>query len=207
MTVNSVAKYKGNTYAALIDGTTVYLHREIVADFGLRSGMEISDEKYAEIMLASDRRRATERGLYLLDYRDYSYVELFKKLSENYDEDICYYVTDKLASLGIINDRRYAENLARKYIEVKKYGFYRASNEMYRKGLDRELVNEVLSAYEDSTVERICDIIGRKYSGSLDDRDKVRKMKNALARQGYSFDDINKAVRMMECEDDDEYEY
>ncbi len=206
MTVNSAEKYKGSTWEVVIDGTKIYLHREIVADFGITPGRQITEERYQEMLLASDRRRAFERGMYLLDYRDYSYRELFKKLLENYDEEICYYVTDRLASLGIINDRRYAENLARKYIEVKKYGFYRASNEMYRKGLDRDLVDEVLSVYEEDTAERICELIRKKYMSCLDDRDKVRKMKNALVRQGYSFDDINTAVRMMECADDDEFE-
>ena len=80
MIINSVAKYKGTTYEVVIDGNKIYLHREIVADFGLRPMTEISEEKYGEMLLASDRRRATERALYLLDYRDYSYVELFKKL-------------------------------------------------------------------------------------------------------------------------------
>lgn len=206
MTVNSAARYKGSTWEVFIDGNRIYLHKEIVADYGLRPGAEISPERYEEMMLASDRRRATERGLYLLDYRDYSYSELFKKLNENYDEDTCYYVLNKLASLGLINDRRYAENLARKYMEVQKYGYYRASNEMCRKGLDRELVTEVLSAYEEGTAERICEIIRKKYSGYLDDPYKVRRMKNALARRGYSFSDINEAVRMMECADYDEYE-
>lgn len=206
MTVNSAVRYKGNTWEVFIDGNRIYLHKEIVADYGLRPGADISPERYEEMMLASDRRRATERGLYLLDYRDYSYSELFKKLNENYDEDTCYYVLNKLASLGLINDRRYAENLARKYMEVQKYGYYRASNEMCRKGLDRELVTEVLSAYEEGTAERICEIIRKKYSGYLDDPDKVRRMKNALARRGYSFSDINEAVRMMECADYDEYE-
>lgn len=206
MTVNSAARYKGSTWEVFIDGNRIYLHKEIVADYGLRPGAEISTERYEEMMLASDRRRATERGLYLLDYRDYSYSELFKKLNENYDEDTCYYVLNKLVSLGLINDRRYAENLARKYMEVQKYGYYRASNEMYRKGLDRELVAEVLSTYDEGTAERICEIIRQKYSGYLDDPDKVRRMKNALARRGYSFSDINEAVRMMECADYDEYE-
>ncbi|MCI6582215.1 MAG: recombination regulator RecX [Oscillospiraceae bacterium] len=206
MTVNSAARYKGSTWEVFIDGNRIYLHKEIVADYGLRPGAEISPERYEEMMLASDRRRATERALYLLDYRDYSYSELFKKLNENYDEDTCYYVLNKLVSLGLINDRRYAENLARKYMEVQKYGYYRASNEMYRKGLDRDLVAEVLSTYDEGTAERICEIIRQKYSGYLDDPDKVRRMKNALARRGYSFSDINEAVRMMECADYDEYE-
>ena len=206
MIIDSVKKYKGTTYEVIIDGNRIWLHKDIVADYGLAYKKEISEEKYTDMLLASDRRRAVERGMYLLDYRDYSYKELFKKLSENYDEEICYYAVDKLVSLGIINDRRYAENLARKYIEVKKYGFYRASNEMYRKGIDRELVDEILEVYRDSTSDRICELINKKYHDCLDDRDKLRKMKNALVRQGYSFDEINTAVRMLECADDDEYQ-
>jgi regulatory protein len=163
---------------------------------------ELSEERYSDMLLASDRRRAIERGMYLLDYRDYSYKELFRKLSESYDEEICFYAVDKLASLGIINDRRYAENLAHKYIEVKKYGFYRASNEMYLRGLDKELVNEVLEAYREGTVGRICEVIRKKYSSYLDDRDKIHKMKNALVRMGYSYDEINTAVQSLECSDD-----
>ena len=206
MIIDSVKKYKGTTYEVVIDGNRIWLHKDIVSDYGLAYKKEISEEKYTDMLLASDRRRAVERGMYLLDYRDYSYKELFKKLSENYDEEICYYAVDKLVSLGIINDRRYAENLARKYIEVKKYGFYRASNEMYRKGIDRELVDEILEVYRDSTSDRICELINKKYHDCLDDRDKLRKMKNALVRQGYSFDEINTAVRMLECADDDEYQ-
>ena len=206
MIIDSVKKYKGTTYEVIIDGNRIWLHKDIVADYGLAYKKEISEEKYTDMLLASDRRRAVERGMYLLDYRDYSYKELFKKLSENYDEEICYYAVDKLVSLGIINDRRYAENLARKYIEVKKFGFYRASNEMYRKGIDRELVDEILEVYRDSTSDRICELINKKYHDCLDDRDKLRKMKNALVRQGYSFDEINTAVRMLECADDDEYQ-
>lgn len=206
MIIDSVKKYKGTTYEVVIDGNRIWLHKDIVADYGLAYKKEISEEKYTDMLLASDRRRAVERGMYLLDYRDYSYKELFKKLSENYDEEICYYAVDKLVSLGIINDRRYAENLARKYIEVKKYGFYRASNEMYRKGIDRELVDEILEVYRDSTSDRICELINKKYHDCLDDRDKIRKMKNALVRQGYSFDEINTAIRMLECADDDEYQ-
>ena len=206
MIIDSVKKYKGTTYEVVIDGNRIWLHKDIVADYGLAYKKEISEEKYTDMLLASDRRRAVERGMYLLDYRDYSYKELFKKLSENYDEEICYYAVDKLVSLGIINERTYAENLARKYIEVKKYGFYRASNEMYRKGIDRELVDEILEVYRDSTSDRICELINKKYHDCLDDRDKLRKMKNALVRQGYSFDEINTAVRMLECADDDEYQ-
>lgn len=129
--------------------------------------------------------------MYLLDYRDYSYSELYKKLLNNYGEQICYDVCDKLAELGFINDRRYAESLARKYMEVKKFGYFRAVQEMRLKGLSKELIDEVLSGYEDTVHERLAELIEKKYLRKLEDEDDVKKVKNALARQGYSYSDIN----------------
>lgn len=204
MIISSVAVFKGNTFEVIVEGKKIYLHKDIVADYGLRSTKEISEELLEEILTASEKRKAFERGMYLLDYRDYSYKELFEKLASSYDEDICFYVADRLAELGILNDRRYAENLARKYIEVKKYGPYRASMEMYRKGINRELINEILEKYSENTIDVLYELVMKKYSTYLGDRDKVRKMKNALVRLGYSFDDINKVVRMCECPEEDE---
>ena len=203
MIITSVQKYKGETFEVCVDEKKIYLHRDIVLDYHIKVNTEITEELFEEILVSSEKRRATERGLYLLDYRDYSYRELFKKLSENYDEDTCFYVVDKLTGMGLINDRRYAENLARKYIEVKKFGPYRASSEMYRKGLSRELVAEALSKYEDDTTEILYELVIKKYSRYLDDPDGIRKTKNALVRQGYSFDDINKVMKII-AESDDE---
>ena len=153
-----------------------------------------------------EHKEEIRKAMQLLSFRDRTEKELRDRLrSDGFADEGIEAAVSYVSSFGYLDDRRYAENLARKYIEVKKYGAYRASREMYQKGLDRELVDEVLSAYEDGTRERICEIIRKKYSGCLDDRDKVRKMKNALVRQGYSFDDINAAVKMMDCECDDEY--
>ena len=197
MIITSVQKYKGDTFEICVDEKKIYLHRDIVVDYHIKAMTEISEELFEEILTASEKRRATERGLYLLDYRDYSYKELFKKLSENYDEDTCFYVVYKLTGMGLINDRRYAANLAQKYIEVKKFGPYRASAEMCRKGLSRELVNEALSKYEDDTIEILYEFVMKKYSRYLSDPDGIRKTKNALVRQGYSFDDINTVMKII----------
>ncbi len=204
MIISSVSKYKGNTYEVVAGDEKIYLHKDLILDFSIKPGKELSEEEMYEITEASDKRRAFERGLFLLDYRDYSYRELFKKLSENYDEDICFYVLNRLCELGFINDRRYAENLARKYVEVKKYGPYRASVEMHRKGLSRELIDEALEKYSDRIQDILTELISKKYYDCLGDREKLMKTKNALARYGYSYDDINTAIRTLEIEDDEE---
>lgn len=193
--IASVEKYKGKTYRIdFEEGEPAFINSEIISQFHLRAGTEIPDRAWEDVVYANDFRRARERAMYLLDYRDYSYSELYKKLLDNYDEQICFDVCDKLAELGFINDRRYAEALARKYMEVKKFGYYRAVQEMRQKGLSKELIDEVLAEYEDSTVERLTELVEKKYLRRLEDEDGIKKVKNALARQGYSYADINAAL-------------
>lgn len=196
MTIESVKPYKGSTVEVYIDGSPVYMHKDIVFDFSLKAGMQISEEKYDQMMYAVQKKRAMERALYLLDYRDHSYREIFDKLSVNYPEDICFYVTDRLAELGMINDRRYAQNLAAKFIKVKKYGPYRAVREMRTKGIDRQLAEEMVSEYEEQTRDILYELVEKKYLKNLTDEAGIRKVKNALCRQGYGFDDINAVVDM-----------
>lgn len=199
----SVEKYKGSTYRVDIENSEpAFLNSEIISKYNIRSSMEVSKDLWDEIVYSNEFRRARERAMYLLDYRDYSYSELYKKLLNNYGEQICYDVCDKLAELGFINDRRYAESLARKYMEVKKLGYFRAVQEMRLKGLSKELIDEVLSGYEDTVHERLAELVEKKYIRKLEDEDGVKKVKNALARQGYSYSDINAVLDdILESED------
>lgn len=199
----SVEKYKGSTYRVDIENSEpAFLNSEIISKYNVRSSMEVSEDLWDEIVYSNEFRRARERAMYLLDYRDYSYSELYKKLLNNYGEQICYDVCDKLAELGFINDRRYAESLARKYMEVKKLGYFRAVQEMRLKGLSKELIDEVLSGYEDTVHERLAELVEKKYIRKLEDEDGVKKVKNALARQGYSYSDINAVLDdILESED------
>ena len=65
---------------------------------------------------------------------------------------------------------------------------------MRRKGISKELANEILSEYEDTTQERLKDLIESKYARRLEDEDGIKKVKNALVRNGYSYKDINAAL-------------
>lgn len=195
LSIVSVEKYKGSTYQVnFADGEPAFINSEIIMQFGIRNGMSISESDWEKVDYANDFRRARERALYLMDYRDHSYIELFRKLEKNYDEGICYDVVDSLVSVGIVDDRRYAENLAQRLMEVKRCGYYKAVQEMRQRGISKELADEVLSPFEDSTVERIVELLATKYARKLDDGDGIRKVKNALVRNGYSYKDINIAM-------------
>lgn len=204
MKIICLEKYKGKTYRIEFDNNeTYFLHFDIICEFHLKEGMEIPSNAFEEIVFANDFRRAKERALYLLDYRDYSYTELFEKLEKNYSEDVCYKVLERMVELGTIDDRRYAERLARHYTEVKKFGYYRIASEMRNKGIPKDIIEEALSVYEDTVYERLFELINKKYYRYLDDEKGVKKVKNALVRYGYSYDDINAVLDEILCEFND----
>ena len=199
MEITSLAHYKGKTFEVGFDNERkLYLHIDIITDFGVSKGMEIERAELKKIVYASNFRRAYEYALYRLDYRDYSAQEIYEKLLETYkNETLCLEVVKKLARAGIINDERYAEKLARKLVESKKYGFRRAKREMMQKGLAEDTVNNALGLYDEVYEENIMCLVRGKYSRYLtdiSDRNSVEKAKNALVRYGYSYDEINRAV-------------
>lgn len=196
MLINSINKFKGNTYEISLDSSEkVYISRDIILQYSLTNNLEISKERLDEIIYADIMRKAKERALYLLDYKDYSYNQLYEKLEVNYPQDVCFEVLSNLVQLGILNDSRYAKNLAERLIVGKKYGSYRAIRELKQKGIDTDLAEEVVSYYEDTQVERLQDLIQSKYSRYLDDEKSLNKVKNALIRLGYSYDLINEVLK------------
>ncbi len=195
ITVISVEKYKGSTYQVeLSDGRKIYLNKQIANDFGIREGVSIPLSAIEQITYASDLRRARERALYLLEDRDHSYRELFEKLEKNYSEQICFEICGKMQELGFVNDERYAEKLAKYYTLSKMFSFRRARFEMQKKGISKELAEQTLMEYEDSSLERLRELVEKKHARYLTDEKGFLKVKNALARQGYDFSDISEVL-------------
>ena len=199
MRIHSIEKYKGSTFCIEFEeGSRIYLHQELIGEYYLKSGMELTAAEVLKIHRASDLRRARERALYLLTGRDYGYKELFDKLEKNYPEDICLEICDKMVQLRLIDDAQYAQKLAKELLEIKLLGAYRARFEMLRRGLDRTLVDEALEAMEDDTLERLSELVERKYVRYLTDYKGFQKVKAALGRLGYGYSDISAVLDLYE---------
>lgn len=202
--IQSVDKYKGKTFCVELDGGEVqYLNEEIILQYHLAEGAEVPDSAWEDILYSDKLRKARERALYLLDYRDYSYTELFRKLERSYPDEVCFETMGRLVELGMINDRRYAQNIARRLCGIKGYGCYRAAQEMRLKGLDRELVDSALEPYAEGSVERIKELVSEKYASGITDRSSYEKMKRSLVRRGYSCCQIKQALEELEIEPPD----
>lgn len=172
---------------------------------GYVSGDEIDDGDLAAFKEAAVSRLAFNSAMFSLDMRDHSEKEIRQKLIRKYDEHSVDSAVEKLIGLGLINDRRYAELLTRELFERKKYGKNRVRSELFRHGIASDIINEVIEAYEEENdsdnVEKIVDIIRKKYYNKLIDEKSRQKVVAALVRLGYSFSDIRQAMREFSCDE------
>ena len=149
----------------------------------------------------SAEKTPRQRALEMLDRRDYSRAELLKKLTEKgvSAEDAAEAV-EYLASLGFVDDRRYASLVLRQYAG-KGYGSRRVRMELMRRGLDRNVIDDALTEMpeQDDTLDRL---LQQKLRGSFDRAD-VKKATDALVRKGYGYDEIAAALRRLRAELED----
>ena len=115
---------------------------------------------------------------------------------------MCFEVCSRLAELGIINDRRYAEKLCRQLFEIKKLGKYRVRQEMRMKGIPGDIIDETLEEFaeEDDSFARLEELVEKKYERYLVDRKGVEKVKAALARKGYSYGEIREVLDLYDLD-------
>ncbi len=175
---------------------------------GLVSGDEINEEELTAFEEAAGSRRAFNSALNSLDYRDHSEKEIRAKLLRKHDADYVDEAVEKLIELDLVNDERYAENYARELFERKKFGKMRIKSELRAKGISADIANaaveELFEEEEPDNVQRIVDIIGKRYYNRINDEVGRKKVFSALQRMGYSFSDIREA--MSEFSDDEYYE-
>ncbi|MDE6899017.1 MAG: recombination regulator RecX, partial [Lawsonibacter sp.] len=103
-------------------------------------------------------------------------------------------IADWLEDMGLLDDRRYAADVAELYVR-KGYGVRKIRDELYRRGIPRELWDEVLSQIqEEDSASAIDAFLEKKLKGSHDPKD-VKRASDALARRGYRWPEISDALR------------
>lgn len=135
---------------------------------------------------------AKARALKILERRDVSRKMLLDKLTEKGVADAdAEDVADWLCGLGVVNDERFAGLIVRHYA-AKGYGERRIREELYRRGIDRELRDAALEELTGSD-ERLDRLLGAKLRGDASP-ENLQRTQNYLLRRGYSWEDIREAT-------------
>ncbi len=185
------ALYIDGEYAVSVDTVTF-------ASSGFHTGSDITDDELYELLRASRISRAKEKALYLIEYRSRTRKELRDKLLPLFGEEAAEAAIERLEQLGLIDDEGFARDYAEQLIKRKLYSRERAAFEMMKKGIDKDIIEEVLDEMEPDPTEQIRQLLSTKYVRRLsNEKDRLRTV-NALKAMGFRWSDIRECMEETE---------
>lgn len=197
---------KGDKIHVLVDGEYYFtVDKAYFAVMGIYQGKEIDREELALLGEMSEKRRAYNCAVGYLSRRDHSAKELLLKLRQKGYKESAEYAVEKLQSEGYVDDERFARMYVRELVSIKKYGKRRIEQELYRKGVDREIISLVLEE-TDFSEDELCELVRRKYLRCLSDEKGIKKTVASLMRMGYSFSEVKSALNKIAEEDEYNFE-
>ena len=195
MTVTGIEERKKSMTALYIDGEyAVSVDTMTFLSAGKRVGSEITDDELYELIETSKYNRAKEKALYLIEYRNRTKKELYDKLVVLFGENASERAIERLEELGLINDEKYAREYAEVLLERKGFSRQRAEFELMKKGIDKDMIEEILDELEPEPVEQIRKLLQTKFARRLSNEKDLAKTVNSLKAMGYRWSDINDAV-------------
>ncbi len=203
MLITAIEPRRKSLSALYLDGElAVNLDTETLLKSGRKPGQEIDDEQLHELITESESRRAREKALYLLEHRSHSQKELADKISRATSREAAENAARHMAEIGLVDDEAYARSLAAELLGRKGYSAQRARQELLQKGIDRELAEQIIEETAPNPVEKIRELIDRKYRAYLNDERGCRRSVAALQRLGYRWDDIRTALNQIKDEEE-----
>ena len=162
----------------------------------------LDEEAISELEEASQRLKCIKKAFEYLSYGDLSEKQLRDKLARKFDKELAQDVAALFVDRGYVNDARLAERYAETYYIFKNMGLGRIRNELYRRGISREDIENALEKYEclDQN-ERIEEFIRKKYDISkLNDIKYRQKVYAGAIRAGFDGSDVADVLRRLESE-------
>lgn len=167
---------------------------------------ELSREDYDTLEYDASIWEAVKKGIDLLAYGDNTKSMLVTKLRQRgFDKYIAEDAAEYIVGLGFIDERRILENLVERLANVKLYGRSRIKNELYKKGISREILTEYLTDMLDEIdfEENLCKLINKKCDISrLDDAKYRESFFAAMYRLGYNPSETKKAIKTVILDDE-----
>ena len=167
----------------------------------IKDGTDITDEEWNSLVDKINYRKAFNKCADFLSRRDHSVRELREKLLRTVDEVSAEKAIERFEELGYLDDEKFARNYAEHLFKNKNYSNNHVKQELYNKGISRDIVAEIIEDSEIDSVENIITIINKKYYSKLNAENGKEKVVAALMRKGFSYGDIKSAFYRIENEE------
>ena len=191
----------GRYWVTFDDGTRMALYRQTVGDFGLYTGLELTEGEYERLCTAAGIMSAKMRAVRIVSASSVSRRDLEDRLvRKGEDPDQAKEAVRWMEDLHLVDDRKTAEQVIHSCIS-KGYGVSRAKQALYEKRIPREFWEEALAEYPDQQ-ERIEAFLRSRLGADSDEKQK-KKAIDALIRKGHSYSVIRQALNQLSFDSDD----
>ena len=185
----------------LEDDSVLRLYRQTVQDFGLYTGMELSDEELKMLKAAAEEMSAKMRAVRIVAASSVSKKDLEHRLiqkGENPQQAKA--AVAWMSDLSLIDDEKTAEQIVSRCI-AKGYGLNRAKQALYEKRIPKEYWEKALADYPDQ-IEKIMEFLESHLEAESPDKDKKRCI-DALLRRGHSYGTIRRCMEQLSFDSED----
>lgn len=191
----------GRYWVTFEDGTRLALYRQTVEDFGLYTGMELTDAERESLLAAAGAMSAKMRAVRIVSATNVSRRDLEERLvRKGEDPQQAKEAVAWMEELQLVNDRNTAEQIVHSCIS-KGYGLARARQALYEKRIPKEFWEEALTDYPDQ-LERIERFLRSRLDADSDEKQK-KKAIDALLRRGHNYGAIRQALNNLSFESEE----
>lgn len=174
---------------------------ELVYKQGLKTNMEVDEEKLQEVAEAENLDKCKNTALRIIEKSYKTELELKDKLKEKgYDEKAIKYSIDFLKEYKFIDDIKYAEM----YIKdrLRNSGVKKIKYSLIRKGVSEDIIDEVLNNVDTENQKNVAiELTEKKYNQLIKRENDKYKIKNKLFRflqgKGYEYSLITEVINQV----------
>ena len=183
------------------DGTSMRLYRQTIEDFGLYSGMELTEDELKKLHTAAGAMSAKMRAVRIVATSSVSKRDLEQRLvQKGEDRADAQNAVAWMSEMQLVDDRKTAEQVVARCI-AKGYGLSRAKQALFEKKIPKEYWDQVLAEYPDQT-DAIAQYLQSHLTNRAEPRD-VKKAIDALIRRGHSYGRIRRVLEQLSFETED----
>lgn len=212
--VSEIKEYRGRVSVSVDGYLLVRMSSRHFKKCPLEEGQAIDDEAYLSEVAELQYPEAYEAALTRLESCARTEQDMRTALSRKGYVDLAVdRVLMRLTRAGLLNDQEYAQ----RFVESRTHrpvGRYQISRQLRQKGVDRDTAQAALEQIDGEQQQNAALELARKLSARYAGqpaRSARAKLSQAMARRGFSWDDISWALNQLEEQDalfsEDEWDF
>jgi regulatory protein len=175
-----------------------------VVQRGLKRGQILTANDAVTMAAVDEGSRATDAAVNFISHRPRSEREVRDRLRKHgYSLEAIEMAVEKVRDWRYIDDRSFAEFWVENRVRHRPRGARMLSQELRQKGVDREVIDQVLDGTDLNEHEAALDLARKRLLrlANLDPQTRKRRLADYLARRGYDWDVIGPVMREVLRED------